>query len=123
MTALLVALGGAVGTLGRYGIGLLLARIPGQFPWGTFAVNVVGSLLIGLVMAGFAARGELDSQARMALTIGVLGGFTTYSAFAYELVFLVEKKQWAVAATYVGLTFALSAAACAAGIALIRGLR
>jgi CrcB protein len=111
--ALVIALGGALGTLGRYGVGAHVARwtAAGGIPWGTFAVNVLGSFAVGAVMTVFALRGELDSRIRLALTIGFLGGFTTYSAFAYETVFLLQHQRIA------------AAAACGAGIAAARLLR
>lgn len=121
ITALYIALGGAVGTLGRYLVGLLLARLaPGNVPWGTLAVNVVGSAVIGFVMASFAARGKLDSPLRLALTIGVLGGFTTYSAFAYEVVTLFQEREMVSLLLYLALLAVLSIAGCAIGIALGR---
>ena len=123
LLALYVSLAGAAGTFCRYAIGVGLSRWSTRFPWGTFAVNLVGSFAIGYVMALFAARGELDSRARMALTTGFMGGFTTYSAFAYETVDLIERKHAAMAALYVGTTLWVAAAACALGMASARAMR
>jgi CrcB protein len=118
---LYIALGGAVGTLCRYLVGVGLARaLPGKMPWGTLAVNVVGSFIIGVVMALFAERDALDSQLRMALTIGFLGGFTTYSAFAFEVVTLAKDGELATLGLYLTLLLALSLGGCLAGIALGR---
>lgn len=120
---LLIALGGALGTLARYFVGLGLTRaLPGKLPWGTLAVNVLGSAIIGLVMAGFAARQALDSEIRLALTVGFLGGFTTYSAFAFEVVTLVKDGELTSVALYLTLLFGLSLGGCLAGIALGRML-
>jgi CrcB protein len=124
MTVIYVALGGALGSALRYLLGQWLGRIaPGNIPWGTFGVNLLGSFLIGFLMVRFALRGQLDTELRIALTVGVLGGFTTYSAFAYEVVSLVQRKETAAVLTYLGLTFALTFAGCAAGIYLARALR
>jgi len=117
LTAVYIAIAGALGSVGRYAVGKYMQDATGSnFPWGTLAVNVLGSFAIGVVMAVFAARGELDSRLRLALTVGFLGGFTTYSAFALETVTLVERKLYAVAAAYVGLTFVAAAVGCFLGL-------
>lgn len=124
MTGLAIALAGALGSLCRWGVGHVLSNAGGnpRWPWGTLAVNVAGSFLIGAVMALFAARGELDSRLRMAITIGFLGGFTTYSSFAYETVTLLDEGAPGLAALYVGTTLVAAGAACAVGIIAIRAL-
>jgi CrcB protein len=87
MNTLWVGLGGALGSIARYHVGRVAAsRAPG-FPWGTLAVNLLGSLLIGVVMH-LALRGRLDEPTRLALGVGVLGGFTTYSSFNHETIAL-----------------------------------
>jgi fluoride exporter len=117
VTALYIALAGALGSLARYGAGAGLQRLAGtRFPYGTLLVNVVGSFLIGLVMAMFAARGQLDSRARLVITIGLLGGFTTYSSFALETVTLLERRSLGAAAGYVSVTLVTGALACWAGL-------
>ena len=121
MTALWVALLGAVGSLARWGVGVGVGRVwKRTLPLGTLTVNVVGSTAIGFVMALYLARGELDSRARVALTAGLLGGFTTYSAFAFESWALLDKRSIAWAAGYVALTVALCFAGCALGVMLGR---
>jgi len=122
VTILYIAIAGALGSVARYLVATAVQRTTADFPVGTLTVNIVGSLVIGFVMALFAARGELDSRLRIALTIGFLGGFTTYSAFAYETVSLLEEQRVAAAAGYVMLTFAAAAIACFFGIAMARGL-
>jgi CrcB protein len=123
-TALAIAVFGALGSLSRHGVGVGLQRLLGvRFPYGTFAVNVIGSFLIGLAMAVFATRGELDSRLRIALTVGFLGGFTTYSSFAFETVGLLEKRQAALAAAYVSATLIAAGGACYAGVLVVRWLR
>ena len=111
-----IAAGGAAGTLLRYALGGWLARSTGgTFPWETCAINVAGSLAIG-ILAGYADRGGfLSPVTRMALMVGVLGGFTTYSSFALESLRLAMDSQWLRAAGYVGLTNAGGLAAVWAG--------
>jgi fluoride exporter len=120
---LLVALMGAVGSVARWLISNLLQKPVGSaFPVGTLAVNVLGSLAIGFVMAIFTARGTLEAPARIAITAGLLGGFTTFSAFAYEAWALVEGRSSGRAAAYVALTLVLGVGACIVGLAAGRSL-
>lgn len=84
MNVLLVALGGAIGAASRYLLGgWIQGRLGPDFPWGTFIVNVSGSLLIGVVL-GLVDRGTLSAEARLFLAVGILGGYTTFSTFSYE---------------------------------------
>jgi fluoride exporter len=122
MTVLWVALMGAVGSVARYGAGLLGARLFGGIPAGTFAVNLIGSAAIGFVMSAFAARGALESPARVALTAGLLGGFTTYSAFCYETWVYVERGAYLAAATYIAVTLLACLLGCGIGFWLGRML-
>lgn len=117
MAWLLVALGGAVGSVARYGAGLAAARWLGlAFPWGTLIVNVVGGLAMGLL----AARAGPDQEhMRVLLGVGFLGGFTTFSAFSLETVRLME-HQPGLAALYAAASVALSVGACWLGFALGR---
>ncbi len=100
-----VALGGALGTLLRYVLGGWIQHASGStFPWGTLAVNVAGCAAIG-VLAAYADRGGLLSPGwRIALQFGVLGGFTTYSAFSLETLRLVGSGDFGRAAAYFGAT-------------------
>lgn len=117
-TALWVGIAGGLGSVCRWLIAHWIPR--GRLPWSTLAVNVVGSLLIGLVMAVLAARGQLDSRLRVVITAGFLGGFTTYSSFALDTVSLVESRQLALAAGYVALTVVACLAAVWLGLVLGR---
>ena len=122
MTALMVAIAGALGCLARYGVGLAGQRLLGdRFPWGTLAVNLVGSFAIGAVMVLAEAR-QLDPRVRVAVVGGFIGGFTTYSAFAYETLALAERRSAAAAAAYAGLTILGCFVACGAGLLLTRRL-
>ena len=114
---LLVAAGGAVGSLARYGVGLAAARWLGAgFPWGTLMVNVAGGLAMGLLAARVSPEHE---QLRLLLGVGVLGGFTTFSAFSLETVRLMEQGA-ASAALYVIASLVLSVGACWLGYSLGR---
>lgn len=120
---LLVALGGALGSVLRYLTAVLAARWLGaDFPWGTLAVNIVGSFLIGAVheVGGDALR--LSPETRLFLATGVLGGLTTYSAFSYETARLMGAQAWPTAALYVGVTTAACLALCLLGMAAGRSL-
>jgi CrcB protein len=117
MNVLLVALGGALGAVARYGVGFAAARWFGlAFPWGTLAVNVAGGLAMGLLAARI---GPEQEALRLALGVGVLGGFTTFSAFSLETVRLME-HQPGLAALYVAASVVLSVGACWLGLYLGR---
>jgi CrcB protein len=101
MNVLLVAAGGALGAAGRYGVSAAAMRLLGPaWPWGTFAVNAAGSLLIGLLAGWLAFRVDGGAHWRLFLGTGVLGGFTTFSAFSLETFGMIERKQYAPAAIY-----------------------
>ena len=120
---LLVCLGGAVGTGARYLLGGLVVRWLGaDFPYGTLLINVLGSLLVGLVQQVGLSTLLVPDTLRLVLTIGVLGGFTTYSSFSYETLKLVEAGSWVGATVYVALTTALCLGCCALGLSLGRVL-
>lgn len=103
MNFILVALGGAIGSMLRYGVGLLCLRgaATTSFPWATLSVNLLGGLLIG-IMTGLLATLSVSSQeTRLLMVVGVLGGFTTFSAFSLDAVLLFEKGQTATALLYI----------------------
>jgi CrcB protein len=122
MTAILqVALGGALGASARYLTGMAAARLLGPgFPWGTLCVNIAGSFAMGLLAVLLLQAGG----ARWApfLLTGLLGGFTTFSAFSLDLVTLLERGAMAPAAGYVLGSVGLSIAALVAGMSLARGM-
>lgn len=114
---LLVGLGGAVGSLGRYGVGYVVARMVGvDFPWGTLLVNVLGGLAMGLLTARVGPEHE---AMRLLLGVGVLGGFTTFSTFSLEAVRLLQHQPGA-GALYIGASLVLSVGACWLGLVLGR---
>ena len=119
MTALWVMVAGGLGSLARYLVGATATRYIGlRMPWGPLIVNLLGSMAIGFVYALYSSRGELDSRTRIAITTGLLGGFTTYSAFAYESLQLLEKRSPGLFIVYVGSTLVFALLGCAAGVAL-----
>ncbi len=121
----LVFLGAGIGGVLRHGVNLVsLKWLGASFPYGTMAINIIGSGVMGLV-AGFLAfkAGEGWTQnARLFLATGILGGFTTFSAFSLDAVLLWERGEAMLAAFYVIGSVALSLVALVAGLALVRGL-
>lgn len=120
-TLLQVALGGALGASARYMTNVAAMRLIGPgFPWATVAVNVAGSFLMGVIVVVLAHK----DATRMApfLMTGVLGGFTTFSAFSLDALTLWERGQTGVAAAYVAGSVILSLAAIVAGMAAARGI-
>jgi fluoride exporter len=107
---LAIGLAGALGALSRYGLdGLIARRAPGAFPWGTFVVNVSGSLLLGLAFTLLTERYRVDPWLRSGLTIGFLGAYTTFSTFSLETYRLLEDGAY-------GIAFANAAGSLAAGL-------
>ena len=120
VTYLWVALGGAVGSASRFAVADWTSTRWGlAFPWGTLAVNLTGSLMIGLVMTLLLARGA-DPTYRLVLVTGFLGGYTTFSAFSFETLALLEARRWDAAALYVGGSVGLGLLATALGLGLGR---
>ena len=113
-----VAAGGAIGAVLRFGIGRLATETGLPAPWGTFLVNVVGSFAIGAVIAQFADSLWFREQGRALIVVGVLGGFTTFSAFSLETVLLVKENQWPTALAYVVGSVTVCVAAAWAGHSL-----
>ena len=120
-TTLLVALGGAIGAALRFLSGLALLRLTGpqEFPLAILSVNVLGSFVMGLFVVLAAQRG-LTHLSPFVMT-GILGGFTTFSAFSLETMTLIERGSTGAAALYVGLSVALSVGALALGLFIARG--
>lgn len=116
MNTLYVAIGGAVGSVARYHLeGWVQARLGAQLPFGTLAVNVLGSFLLALVMFLGLHTDAIPPAARIGLSAGVLGGFTTYSTFNYETLRLAQDGAWALFAVNVAATVAGCLAAGALG--------
>jgi CrcB protein len=118
---LLVALGGAVGSVARFKLSgwILQHAIDWRFPLGTFTVNVAGCFLAG-VLAALAEEHDLFSpDARVLLFTGLLGGFTTFSAFGLETMFLIKRGEWIVAGLNVVLSVAAGIAALWLGLSMV----
>lgn len=124
-----VAIGGAVGAVLRYQTGRAMTGWLGapamiQFPWATLAVNAAGSLLMGILWGWLAARGGGDptstDQLRLLLATGLLGGFTTFSAFSLEVIVMIERGQYLFAGLYVILSVCLALSALMFGVTFMR---
>lgn len=120
MTPLIVGLGGAIGAMARYGVNVGATKILGVgFPYGTLVINIVGSLLMGILIGLFAVK-EPSADMKLFLTTGILGGFTTFSAFSIETIMLWDRKP-AAAIAYVAASIIISLLACWLGLKLMRG--
>jgi CrcB protein len=120
---LLVALGGAIGSALRHLTNIAGLRLLGAgFPWGTFAVNILGSFLMGLVVELLARRLGASEGLRLFLATGILGGYTTFSAFSLDTIVMAERGAVALAMLYVAASVALALIALMAGLALARTL-
>ncbi len=120
---LLVGAGGAIGSMVRYLVGLwTLHRWGPGFPWGTFGVNITGSFLIGLLAELIMRKFGASAEMRLFLITGVLGGYTTFSAFSLDTIMLFERGHVALAVTYIAASVVLSILAVFAGLALMRAM-
>ena len=118
-----VALGGAVGASARYFVGVWATRLLGHgFPYGTLCVNVLGCFLMGVLVEAAALKFSMSQEMRAFLSTGVLGGFTTFSAFALDFAVLSERKANLLAWGYLGASVALSVFALFAGLWLVRAV-
>lgn len=120
---LTVALGGAIGASARHGLSLVTLRLFGPgFPLGTLLANIIGGLLMGLLM-GWLVRTlpENGQTLRLFIGVGILGGFTTFSAFSLDALRLLETKSYGLFFGYVGASVCLSIAAVALGLFMMRG--
>ena len=118
---LIVFIGGGIGAALRHGVNLLAARLFGTaFPWGTLFENVTGSFVMGLLAAYFAFRTGSSQPMRLFLTTGVLGGYTTFSAFSLEVALLYERGDVALALAYVLASVLFAVGGLFAGLALVR---
>jgi CrcB protein len=119
---LLVAVGGAAGALARYGLGVQTLRMWGSaWPYGTFLANILGGLLMGVLVGYLAHRGGPDQERlRILLGVGVLGGFTTFSAFSLETALMIERRTYGQAFGYALASVVLSVTALFFGLLLAR---
>jgi CrcB protein len=118
-----VFVGGGIGSVARYALGtLLLERVGPAFPWGTLAVNLLGSALLGALVQISLATDAVSTDLRVALATGLLGGFTTYSAFSQETFAYLQDGAWLLGAAYAAVTLAGCLAASLAGHLAARSL-
>ena len=118
---LYAAAGGAIGTAARHLVNVGFGRWLGPgFPWATLFVNVVGGFLMGALIEALALRFDASVELRTFLATGILGGFTTFSAFSMDAVLLMQRGETAMAALYIGASVALSILALLAGLWLMR---
>lgn len=123
MDFVIVFLGAGLGGACRHGVNLLAAQLAGTgFPFGTLTVNVVGSFLMGALVEHLALVGNAGQPWRLFLATGVLGGFTTFSAFSLDAALLHQRGQAGLALLYVVASVGLSLAGLAAGLATVRQL-
>ena len=122
-TLLLIGAGGAVGAVGRYLLGRGMVHLMGPgFPWGTLAANVIGAFVMGLLVELLAVKFNLSQAWQAGLTVGLLGGFTTFSAFSLETALMIERNDWGLAAIYVIASVLLCVVALFAGLYIVRTL-
>ena len=123
MSYLLVFVGGGLGATLRHLINVSCARCLGiGFPWGTFIINISGSTVMGLIAGYLALKGEAAQPWRLFLMTGILGGYTTFSAFSLDTALLYERGELGLAVAYVLGSVVLSIAGLFAGLALVRHL-
>lgn len=121
LQTILVMVGGAIGSALRYHAGkLALALVGPGWPWGTLFVNVAGGLCMGLLVGSLALRGVGGESTRLFVAVGILGGFTTFSAFSLETVLMIERGEIASALTYILVSVIASVGALALGLGIAR---
>ncbi|HEY8255627.1 MAG TPA: fluoride efflux transporter CrcB [Rhizomicrobium sp.] len=121
-TVLAVGVGGGLGALARYYIAGWVQPPGAEFNWGIFIVNITGGLLMGMIVEASALRLNLAPDMRSFLTVGILGGYTTFSTFSLDSALMLQKGQYGLAAAYVIGSVVLSIAALFAGLWIIRAI-
>ncbi len=123
LNILLVAVGGAIGSVARYLVGLGATRLAGpNFPFGTLTVNIAGAFAIGLLVEMIARRFDASAEMRVFIVTGILGGFTTWSSFTLDTMVLFERGEIGLSALYLLASLLVSFAAVFAGLAMGRAL-
>ena len=118
---LAIAIGGGLGALARHYLSTMIYHVTGgTFPWGILTVNILGGFFMGLVVELSALKLNLAPEIRALLTTGILGGFTTFSAFSLDTALLIERGDWVGAGAYMVGSVVLSAGALFAGLFLVR---
>jgi CrcB protein len=117
-----VGVGGGLGALARYYIAGTIQSAATVFPWGIFIVNITGGLLMGMIVEASALKLNLSPELRAFLTVGILGGYTTFSTFSLDSALLLQKGEYAQAAAYVIGSVVLSIVALFAGLWIVRAI-
>lgn len=118
---LAVAVGGALGSVARYLVGIGAGKLFGtDFPWGTLIINITGSFLMGVLAGLFATRWNLPQAARIFLTVGICGGYTTFSTFSLDSFYLIERGELAATAAYMVGSVVLSVGALISAMHVVR---
>lgn len=118
-----IALGGAIGAVLRHAANIGVAKVAGsEFPWHTMLINITGSFVMGVLVTLMALRWNVSNELKAFLTTGILGGYTTFSAFSLDFALLVERKSYALAGAYAFGSVVVSLMAIFAGMALARTL-
>ena len=121
MDILVIAAGGALGALSRYGLGLWISSKWGNsFPLGTFIINITGAFLLGFLNILFVEKLSVSPLWRLGIGIGFLGAYTTFSTFSYEAIMLLENGSLLTAGLYTGLTIIIGFTGAALGVGLAR---
>ena len=121
-TVLAVGLGGGMGALARYYIAGWVQPPGSEFNWGIFVVNITGGLLMGMIVEASALKLNLSPELRNFLTVGILGGYTTFSTFSLDSALMLQKGQFGLAAAYIVGSVTLSIIALFAGLWLVRSI-
>lgn len=125
IASLYVAAGGAVGAVARFQLGRAVTKLAGPgagFPWATLAANVLGCFAMGALFGWLARHGGASEQMRLLLGVGLLGGFTTFSAFSLEVLLLSERGAHFSALAYIAVSVLAGVGALYAGLLMVRGL-
>ncbi|HJT44394.1 MAG TPA: fluoride efflux transporter CrcB [Rhizomicrobium sp.] len=117
---LAVGVGGGIGALARYYLAAAIQPAGSVFNWGIFAVNITGGLLMGMIVEASALKLNLSPELRAFLTVGILGGYTTFSSFSLDSALLLQKGEYVLAGAYVIGSVVLSILALFAGLWLVR---
>jgi len=121
--ALFIGLAGAFGSLGRWGISELSRQLLGaDFPWGTLIVNLIGSVLLGMLLEGGLRSDGIPEHIRVPIAVGFFGAFTTFSTFSVDTLRLLEASRYGAAVANIGLSVGLGVGGALAGVMLVRRL-
>tara|TARA_B100000686_G_scaffold350352_1_gene446091 strand:- start:351 stop:731 length:381 start_codon:yes stop_codon:yes gene_type:complete len=121
--AIIVAIGGAVGTLGRYLLTSYLAQLTSSsFPWAVLTINVVGSFLLGVIIQLAAENILVTPEIKALITVGFLGAFTTFSTFSLDIVELCERGQWALAFLYTFASVLMAVLGLVGGVMVVKAI-